>query len=104
VSGDAAASKAERKRAARQADRILPPPPPLREFPRREPGQTLKYWVEVVGWLFWSAWAFFQRWPRWIRILLIVWVGVTLLNRGCGRHHDDADEFLERGAVKKTGP
>jgi hypothetical protein len=106
VSGDAAASTAERKRTARAAGRVPSPVPPPREFPKEEPGQKLKFWVEVVGWVFWSGWAFFMRWPRWIRILLIIWLAIALLNRGCGgsKHHDDDEDVIEKSVTKKLAP
>jgi len=100
VSGDAAASTAARKSSPRAAGRRESPPPQTREFPKPEPGQKLKYWVDVAAWAFWSFWALYRRWPRWIRILLIVWLGVLLLNRGCSRSGDhQGSDNRERGAT-----
>jgi TolB-like protein len=55
-------------------------------FPRAEPGQRLHYWVQVLGWLLRSAWIFFQRLPRWVRILLYLW-GLFALLSMCREHH-----------------
>jgi hypothetical protein len=107
VSGDVAASTAERKRTARAAGRVPSPVPPPREFPREEPGQKLKFWLEVLGWVSWSGWALFQRWPRWIRITLYIWLAIALLNRGCSSstHHDSDEDVIEKsGATKKVSP
>jgi TolB-like protein len=52
-------------------------------FPREEDGQRVRFWFEVAGWAFSSAWAAFKRWPLWVRILIIVWLGIVLLDRGC---------------------
>jgi TIR domain len=84
VSGGAAAPVPAKRSAARRerADakgRALQYP----EFPRHEPGQNVKYWVEVLGWAFRSAWTLFRRSPRWIRILAIVWIGVFVASKGC---------------------
>jgi len=58
-------------------------------FPREEPGQRVRFWAEVLGWLARCAWVSLQRLPRWLRIALYVWLGVLLLSRGCTResHH-----------------
>jgi hypothetical protein len=107
VSGDAAAATADRKRTARAAGRAPTPVAPPREFPKQEPGQKLKFWVEVLGWAFGSAWDLFKRWPRWIRIVVMVWLAIALLNRGCGgsKHHDYSDDDTETsGVTKKHSP
>jgi TolB-like protein len=53
------------------------------EFPREEPGQRIRFWFEVVGWALRSAWMFFRQLPRWLRILIYLWIGIALLSRGC---------------------
>ncbi len=58
-------------------------PAPQRAFPRAEEGQRVRFWFEVAGWAAWSAWATFKRWPLWLRVLIIVWLGIVLLDRGC---------------------
>jgi TolB-like protein len=62
------------------AARLHPP------FPRAEPGQRLHHWVQVIGWLLRSAWIYFQRVPRWLRIILYVWALFALLSM-CREHH-----------------
>lgn len=59
------------------ANRSLP------DFPREEPGQRVKFWTQVLGWALRSAWMMFMRVPRWIRIIVYLWVVGTLLSRGC---------------------
>jgi hypothetical protein len=101
VSGDALAAPAVKPTPARLV-RAPAGGPGLSypEFPRHEPGQRLKFWVEVVGWAFRCAWALFRRLPRWIRILLILWLAVVLMSRGCtSRHHDSHD--LSPAAAQK---
>jgi hypothetical protein len=59
--------------------------PPL---PREEPGQRLRFWFQVTGWAFQTAWAAFQRLPRWVRIIAYAWAVILLLSRGCTPSHD----------------
>ena len=70
------------------------------EFPRHEPGQRLKFWVEVAGWAFRCAWTLFRRLPRWIRIILILWLAVVLLSRGCTPRHHASSELSPAAAQK----
>lgn len=64
----------------------VPPPgaPSLPEFPREEPGQKVRFWFQVLGWMLQSGWSFFQRFPRWIRIIVYLWLAVLILSsRSC---------------------
>ncbi|HEV2443090.1 MAG TPA: hypothetical protein VGT07_11255, partial [Steroidobacteraceae bacterium] len=63
------------------AKRRRAPPPEFPPFPREEPGQRVRFWFQVAGWMFQWAWAAFQRLPRWVRILVYVWAGIFLLSR-----------------------
>ncbi|MFZ1867909.1 MAG: hypothetical protein WAU49_05410, partial [Steroidobacteraceae bacterium] len=63
------------------AARELPP------FPREEPGQRLRFWFQVAGWALQSAWVAFQRLPRWLRIVIYLWIGILLVSR-CSDSHD----------------
>jgi TolB-like protein len=58
-------------------------------FPRAEPGQQLHHWIQVLGWLFVSGWTFFQRLPRWVRVLVYLWVIIGLLSMCHGREHHE---------------
>jgi TolB-like protein len=78
-------------------------PPRVREypqFPREEPGQRVRFWVQVVGWVFQSAWIFFQRFPRWVRIVVYVWVSIILLSRGCVPSHEHSGSISSADARK----
>jgi TolB-like protein len=81
-------------RAARRRGQPKSAAPVLQnpEFPRAEPGQKIKFWVDVAVWALRSAWVLFSRLPRWIRILAVVWVGIALINRcESSRHQSSAD-------------
>ena len=51
------------------------------EFPREEPGQRIRFWAEVFLWACRSAWTMFKRLPRWLRILVYLWLAVVLISR-----------------------
>jgi TolB-like protein len=93
VSGQTLGS-APRKKAPDQPARIgaPSPPPAYLDFPREEPGQRLRFWIQVLGWGFHSAWIFFNRFPKWVRIVAGVWLFIALLSRGCSA----SDEHRER--------
>ena len=59
----------------------------LPEFPNQEPGKKAKYWLNVAFWAANSAWVIFSRLPRWIRIMIYVWLAVALLSKGCTNSH-----------------
>jgi hypothetical protein len=62
-------------------------PRALPEFPTEEPGQRVKFWVHVVGWLLKSGAILFQRLPRIVRVVIYLWLFAMLLSRGCSRTH-----------------
>lgn len=80
LAGDAAAPPTGKKLANRPIDAQRTTPP--RTFPREEEGQKVRFSFQVAGWAFSSAWSAFKRWPLWVRIVVIAWVGVPLLDRG----------------------
>jgi TolB-like protein len=55
----------------------------LPPFPRQEPGQKIRFAFQVLGWLLRSAWLLFRRLPRWVRILVYIWLAILLMARGC---------------------
>jgi TolB-like protein len=63
------------------------------QFPREEPGQRVRFWAHVAGWLLQSAWISFQRLPGWIRWLVWAWLAIALMSRGCSVSRNwDLDE------------
>jgi TolB-like protein len=101
VSGGAA-PPAPSKRSPAPALRTVSPAASsaLPEFPRQEPGQKFKFWVAVVGWALRSIWALYKRLPRWVRWLLIMWLVVLLLQRGCTPRHHESSELSPEAAKK----
>ena len=54
-------------------------------FPREEPGQKVRFWFQVAGWMLQSAWAGFQRLPKWVRIVVYLWLAIFLVTRWTSR-------------------
>jgi hypothetical protein len=59
------------------------PPATYPEFPTEDGKSKTHYWFQVVGWAFRSAWIFFKQLPRWIRVLISVWLCIVVLSKGC---------------------
>jgi TolB-like protein len=70
-------------------------------FPTEEAGQRVKFWVQVAGWAARSSWIGFQRLPRWIRLLVYLWLAVFLMNRGCSREPRPAPTAVSPEIVQK---
>ena len=78
-------------------------PPPRREFPvfpRKEPGQKTHFWAKVVRWALQSTWIGFQRFPKWVRVIVYFWIAVLLLQWSVGSSHHDTQP-LSPAQVKK---
>jgi TolB-like protein len=102
AAGGAAESQAARKEPIRPGKAAAPVlSPGFPEFPREEPGQRARFWAHVVGWVFRCAWLLYRRWPRWIRVIVSLWLCVLLLSRGgCTPRHHQAEE-MSPAAVEK---
>jgi len=72
------------------------------EFPRAEAGQTLRFWAEVCGWALQSAWIFFSSLPKWVRILVYLWLFILLLSRACVPSHQHSARIPPASADKLT--
>jgi len=66
------------------------------QFPREEPGQRIRFWVQIAGWAFQSAWTFFKGFPRWVQIVVYIWLAIALMSRGCM----SSDKRSERASAK----
>jgi TolB-like protein len=80
--------------ASARAARAVPQPAGrgYPEFPREEPGQRVRFWAHVAGWLLQSAWISFKRLPRWIRWIIWVWLAIAVMARACAPWTRDTDE------------
>jgi TolB-like protein len=103
VAGGTLPSAPSKKSPAPAVRTAIPPAATtLPEFPTQEPGQRVKFGVAVLGWAARSSWALYKRLPRWVRWLLIMWLVVVLLERGCtsGGHHRQSSELSPEAAQK----
>ncbi len=67
----------------RDAGPAAAPPVKYPEFPTEDAKSKTHFWLQVIGWAFRSAWIFFKQLPRWIRVIISVWLCVVLLSKGC---------------------
>jgi TolB-like protein len=65
---------------------VIPP------FPREEPGQRVRFWAHVLGWVFRTGWIYLQRLPRWIRWILYIWAAFFVISHGCTPSHHRSGE------------
>jgi len=63
--------------------RPRPPPAPYPPFPHEEPGQRVRFWAHIIGWLARCLAQSVMRLPRWLRITLYIWVGILVMSRAC---------------------
>jgi hypothetical protein len=81
--------------------RPAPTPREIPEFPTEEPGQRLKFFVHVVGWILKSAWVVLQRLPRWLRLIIYVWLASVVLSRSCSRNPPESTGNVSPEAAQK---
>lgn len=85
---------AGRREAAAASAALLP------EFPTHEPGQTIRFWFEVVAWACRISWARFKRMRSWVRIVVYVWLAIWLLSR-CHSSTEQVSADISPAAAKK---
>jgi TolB-like protein len=68
------------------------------QFPREEPGQTIRFWVQIAGWAFQSAWIFFKGFPRWVQIGVYIWLAIALMSKGCMQSDKRSDRASSKDA------
>jgi TIR domain-containing protein len=103
VAGQPVAPQPARKRADQPSGaRSQAPARAYPEFPREEPGQRMRFGFRVAGWALQSAWVFFMGVPRWLRIILYIWLGILLLSRGCTSHHSARNAADDESGPERT--
>jgi hypothetical protein len=87
--GAVPATDARKSRAARRAQRGVVPRPDYPAFPVLPAGHWASSLFAVLGWaLRWLRVAF-ARLPRWIRVLVVIWLVATVLGRACSDKRDE---------------
>ena len=74
---------------------------PTPEFPLQEPGQPVRFWVEVAGWAARSLWVRYKRFPKWIRITVFVWLCIAFISRCDSSQHERASADLTPAKIAK---
>jgi hypothetical protein len=59
------------------------------EFPNEQPGQRTRFAGQVALWGLHSGWIAFNRFPKWIRMIIYVWVFIAVFLRGCSSSNED---------------
>jgi hypothetical protein len=101
VTGQAIEAQPAKKAAEQPARTRSQPAREYPEFPREEAGQKIRFWVHVAGWAIQSAWIFFNRFPKWIRIIAYLWLFAVLVSRGCTSSDDDHPSKISRADARK---
>ena len=68
------------------------------QFPREESGQRLRFWVQIAGWAFQSAWIFFNGFPKWVQIGVYIWLAIALMSKGCVSSDKRSDRASSKDA------
>ena len=81
-------------------------PVTFHEFPREEPGQRIRYGFQVIGWVLQRAWALFMQLPKWVRVVVYIWLFIAVLARfgewvGDGARRDRSSANLSAANVQK---
>jgi hypothetical protein len=60
--------------------RIEAPAPRYPEFPKAEPGQKGHFYGRVFIWILHSVWVSFMRLPKWVRVLVYIWLFIAFMS------------------------
>jgi TIR domain len=82
--------------ASRRRSPALPVKYP--EFPPEDPKSKVRYGFSVLGWAMRSAWIFFNQLPRWVRIVVYVWLCIALMSKGCSSSEHRSSRIPQRDA------
>ena len=69
---------------APERDDAPPPMPPFPHPPEGGVGHWFKFLAEVIWWFVTAAWVLMGRFPRWVRIVVGIWVIITMISM-CGK-------------------
>jgi TolB-like protein len=68
------------------------------QFPRQEPAQLIRFWVQIAGWALQSTWIFFKGFPRWVQIVVYIWLAIALMSKGCMPSDKRSDRVSSKDA------
>jgi hypothetical protein len=92
----------EKPKRSERAERARPAaaPPELPPFPKQAEGQKFKFFVAVTWWALHCLWIQFKRLPRWIRIVVYIWIVVILMSKGCSSSERHERKLSDQDAQK----
>jgi TolB-like protein len=102
VSGQPIMEPSKKKANKPAATRSRPHAREYPQFPREEPGQRIRFWVQIAGWAFQSAWIFFKGFPRWVQIGIYIWLAIALMSKGCVPSDERSDRASSRDSKTLT--
>lgn len=78
---------------------------PIPSFPSKPEGNhdRAKYLVDVIAWLFNVVRITFQRMPRWVRVLVIIWLVLVVVGKSCSSSSSEDNDHrtsAEQKALK----
>ena len=76
-----------------------PPGPKYPDFPQEGSGSKTHYWMQVIVWALRSGWVFFKQLPRWVRVIVSVWLCIALLSKSCSS--DDRPSRISKSDAKE---
>jgi hypothetical protein len=99
VSGDSTAVAGARRPPPVVSARATLAPAPL-VFPHEVPGQRVRFWFEVAGWALRSAGRQWRRLRPWLRVLIILWLVILFMSRGCASRHHETESVTPATAAR----
>lgn len=92
-----------RKGRAAEAEPGHDGPPPMPPFPhlaeKGNIGHGLKFFAEVIWWVITAGWLLLRRAPRWVRVILSIWLCIWLVAQ-CSRSTSEARSGSKSSAAK----
>jgi TolB-like protein len=98
ISGQSAIDPSKKTSNQPAATRSQPHTREYPQFPREEPGQKIRFWAQIGGWAFQSAWIFFKGFPRWVQIGVYIWLAIVLMSKGCMQSDNRSDRASSKDA------
>jgi len=106
LAGKGAVESSSRRRAPSSPTPSRVPASEYPPFPHHEPGQTVRFWAQTVGWMFQCARIFFQRFPKWLRILIYIWLALLVIAKACTptERHSSRGSYPDARALRQMRP
>jgi hypothetical protein len=105
TAGGAPEERQASRKPSHSRSRPSPPPAQYPPFPREEPGQRTRFWLQVLGWTLRWAWISFKRVPKTVRVLIYIWVAIALIaqwnSHGSHGSHEEHSKGISAADAQK---